>query len=55
MVIGARAIIALGIVVVRVIKRFAPNFLFQHALADERAYEELTKANILRVTPVQTT
>lgn len=47
-------IIALGIVVPRLIKRSAPHFLFQQALDDERVYAELTRTNVLRVTPVGT-
>ena len=49
------AIIALGIIAPQLIKRSASHFLFRNALENKRVYEELTKANILRVTPVQTT
>ena len=49
------AIIALGIIAPQLIKHSAPHLLFRNALEDGRVYEELTKANILRVTPVQTT
>lgn len=45
-------ILALGIVVPRLIKRSAPHFVFQSALEDGRAYAELTRTEVLRVTPV---
>jgi hypothetical protein len=46
------AIIAIGIVVPRLIKRSAPRFLLQQALHDAMAYEELTKTNVLRIIAV---
>ncbi len=46
------AIIALGIVVPRLIKRSAPHFVFQQALQDPAVYEEATRAGWLRITPV---
>jgi hypothetical protein len=46
------AIIALGVVVPRLIKRSAPHFLFQHALHDPAVYKELAEARILRVSRV---
>lgn len=49
------AVIAAAIIASRLIKRSSPHFLFRNALEDERVYEELTKANILRVTPIRTT
>jgi hypothetical protein len=42
------AVIALGIVIPRLIKRSAPYFLLQDALRDPAVYEELTGQNILR-------
>ena len=54
-IVSGFAIIALGIIAPQLIKRSASHFLFRNALENERVYEELTKANILRVTPVQTT
>lgn len=46
------AIVALGIVVSRLIKRSAPHFVLTQALEDERIYEEVTQMNLLRVVPV---
>jgi len=46
------AVIAAGIVVPRLIKRSAPHFVFQRALEDAGLYEELTRTNALRITPV---
>jgi len=46
------AIIALGIVAPRHIKRSAPHFLLQQALRDSVAYDELTKAGVMRTAPV---
>jgi hypothetical protein len=46
------AIIAAGIVMPQLIKRSAPHFLFQQALQDPAVYDELTKANVMRVTSV---
>ena len=43
------AVIALGIVVPRLIKRSAPAFLLQSALEDARLYEELMQSGALRV------
>jgi hypothetical protein len=43
------AVIALGTIVPRLIKRSAPHFLVQNALEDERIYDELTRQNIMRV------
>jgi len=44
------ALIALGFVAPRLIKRSAPRFLLRNALEDARLYEELMRSNILRVT-----
>jgi hypothetical protein len=44
------AIILLGIVVPQLIKRSAPHFLLQQALHDPAVFEDLTAANVLRVT-----
>lgn len=46
------AIVALGIVVPRLIKRSAPHFVFQQALKDPAIYEEVTRTGLLRVTAV---
>jgi hypothetical protein len=43
------ALIVLGFVAPRVIKRTAPRFLLNDALGDPRLYEELTRTNVLRV------
>ena len=43
------AVIALGVVVPRLIKRSAPRFLLRDALHDPAVYEELTRTNVLRV------
>ena len=43
------AVIALGIIVPRLIKRSAPQFLVQDALKDAAVYEELIRQNILQV------
>jgi hypothetical protein len=46
------AIIALGILVPQLIKRSAPHFLLQQALQDSVVYDELKRANVLRLTNV---
>lgn len=46
------AVLAIGIVAPRLIKRSAPHFVLTHALEDERVYEEATRTNLLRITPV---
>lgn len=43
------AVIALGIVLPRLIKRSAPRFLLMQALQDEKLYLELTQAGIMNV------
>ncbi len=43
------AVIAIGIVVPRLIKRGAPNFILTQALADNRFYETALGAGILSV------
>ena len=43
------AVIALGIIVPRLIKRSASHFVFQQALNDRAVYEEVTKSGLLRV------
>ena len=45
------AIIALGVIAPRLIKRSAPHFLLQNALEDERIHDELMRQNIMRVSP----
>jgi hypothetical protein len=49
------AVIALGFITPRLIKRAAPGFLLQNALLDARLYEELTGANVLRVVRIDGT
>jgi len=46
------AVIALGIIVPQLIKRSAPHFLLTQALQDGAVYEEATRSELLRVTPV---
>ena len=46
------AVIAVGVVVPRLIKRSAPHFLLHDALEDQAVYEELMRRNILRITQV---
>ena len=46
------AVIALGIIAPRLIKRSAPHFVFQQALRDATVYDEVTKTGLLRVVPV---
>src|SRR5215813_12500657 len=46
------AVIALGVVIPRLIKRSAPRFLLRDALHDAAVYDELTRANVLRVQKV---
>ena len=43
------AVIALGFVVPRVIKRGAPSFLLQRAMEDPATYDALTRANVMRL------
>ncbi len=45
------AVIALGSVTSRLIKRSAPHLLLQEALRDESAFGELTRSGILRIAP----
>lgn len=45
------AIIALGIIVPRLIKRGAPRFILTQALADKRFYEDAVDEKVLRITP----
>ena len=49
------AIIAAGIIVPQLIKRSAPHFLLTQALEDAAVYEETTRLELLRVTPVSNT
>jgi hypothetical protein len=44
------AVIALGLVAPRLIKRSAPRFLLQNALEDGKLYDELVRSNIIRLT-----
>jgi hypothetical protein len=45
------ALIAVGFIVPRLIKRSAPHFLLHQALQDPAAYEELVKQGVLRTAP----
>ncbi|MBI4194008.1 MAG: hypothetical protein HY526_02900 [Betaproteobacteria bacterium] len=45
------AVIAMGIVAPRLVKRSASRFVLTQALEDERIYGEVTGTNILRVLP----
>jgi hypothetical protein len=45
------AVIALGIIVPRLIKRSAPHFLLNQALADAAAYDEMCRAGVMRLEP----
>ena len=44
-------VIAAGILVPRLIKRGAPNFLLTHMLADEKLYDEVMRAGIMQINP----
>lgn len=46
------AVIAVAFVVPRLIKRSASHFVFQQLLRDAEVYDEATRANILRIVPV---
>lgn len=46
------AVIAVGVVVPRLIKRGAPQFLLQRAIEDPSAYDALLRANVMRIAPV---
>jgi len=43
------AVIALGVVAPRLIKRSAPRFLLTNALEDGKLYDELVRSSVLRV------
>lgn len=43
------AVIALGFVVPRLIKRGAPSFLLQRAIEDPATYDALMRANVMRL------
>ncbi len=43
------AVIAVGVVVPRLIKRGAPSLLLQQAVEDPATYDALTRANVLRL------
>jgi hypothetical protein len=47
------AVIALGFIVPRVIKRSAPHFLLQQALQDPAIYDEVTKSGLMRIAAVR--
>jgi hypothetical protein len=46
------AVIAVGVVVPRLIKRGAASFLLQQAIEDPKAYDRLVRANIMRLAPL---
>lgn len=46
------AVLALGIIAPRLIKRSAPHFVFQQALNDPAFYEAVTKSGLLRIVRV---
>lgn len=43
------AVIAVGIVMPRLVKRSATHFVLTHALEDEQIYREVTQSNILHI------
>jgi hypothetical protein len=43
------AVIAAGFVVPRLVKRGAPSFLLQRAIDDPATYDELMRANVMRL------
>jgi hypothetical protein len=45
------AVIAVAVVIPRLIKRGAPQFLLRQAIEDPSAYDALTRASVLRVAP----
>ena len=46
------AVLAAGIVIPRLIKRSASHFILIQVIDDERIYNEVTEAGVLRVHPV---
>jgi hypothetical protein len=46
------ALIAVGFIAPRLIKRSAPRFVLAQALSEASVYDEVTRADILRVTSV---
>jgi len=47
------ALIAVGFIAPRLIKRSAPRFVLTQALSDASVYDEVTRADILRVTSLK--
>ncbi len=45
-------VMVIGIVAPRLIKRSAPHFVLTQALQDEHIYDEVTRADLLRIAPV---
>jgi hypothetical protein len=45
------AVIAIGFIAPRLIKRSAPHFVLSQAVQNEEIYRELTQAGILQITP----
>jgi hypothetical protein len=46
------AIIAVGFIAPRLIKRGAPRFILTQALHDAALYDDVTKSGVMRLTPV---
>ena len=46
------AVIAIGVVAPRLIKRSAPHFALTQALQDERIYHELIQSSVLRISKI---
>ena len=51
-IVAGLAVIALGIIAPRLVKRSAPKFLLQDALKDAAVYDELKRQGILRFNSV---
>lgn len=49
------AVIALGVIVPRLIKRGAPHFLLTQALIDPALYDEVCRAGVMQIAPRTTT
>ena len=47
------AVIAIGILAPRIIKLAAPHFILTQALQDAAVYDAVTRAGLLRVTPLK--
>jgi hypothetical protein len=49
------AVIALGMIVPRLLKRSAPHFLLTQALEDEKVFNDLVRAGIINIPETSTT